>query len=288
MRSKKISTLYKYLKRKKVSRLIIFCGGKSYENAGIRLPDGIETKIVKNIKSNPQKKNIISCIAENEPPFDCILAVGGGSVIDFAKAYIYYTVKKPFIVVTTTAGSGSEATSFAAVYDGKEKESIKGDLLPDLVISDPDIVDTMPANIWAASWLDAFIHSIESQWSCGATWLSRLYSKLALFLLLHGRCIDGAYYAGKAINIAKTNIVHAVSYRIMLDYGMLHGFSVGVAYVLLFPDARYCDNIKQLLIASGIQIPNVDIKELIDSANKERLMNYDRKRFLQSFARRRV
>ena len=69
-----------------------------------------------------------------------LLAIGGGSVIDLAKAVLFYTmqssVRAPyFIAVPTTTGSGTEATHFAVMYENKKKQSLQHpDLLPRMVI----------------------------------------------------------------------------------------------------------------------------------------------------------
>jgi len=274
IRSNNIRSLYKYLKRKKIKSLVVFTGDRSFKNSGIKIPDHIQTIFFKNIKRNPTEKDIIKLPIF--PNCDAYLAIGGGSVIDFAKLYITMVSWRPrFLIVTTTAGSGSEATGFASLYHDKKKTSVKIDIRPDLIISDPAIVDTMPAEIRAASYLDAFIHAIESQWSKRATWISKYYSKKAVKLLLDDRYIDGAYYAGKAINIAHTNIIHAISYYLMFAYDLLHGFAVGIAFILLFPYHPYAKKIKSILDSCDVQIPDLPLREVLKYANKERLDNYD-------------
>lgn len=77
--------------------------------------------------ANVEEQEILSALAEfNEVPGSALLAIGGGSVIDLAKAIIYKRVQSSlsipfFIVAPTTAGSGSEATHFAVIYKGKKK-----------------------------------------------------------------------------------------------------------------------------------------------------------------------
>lgn len=261
--------------------MIVFAGNKSFENTNIKFPNNIGIKYVRNINSNPKAKDLhdsfIGCRV------DCMLAIGGGSVIDFAKAYIWmYYRPKHFIVVTTTAGSGSEATNFAAVYDGMEKISLTGkDIMPDLVISDPEIINTMPDKIKYASYIDALVHSIESQWSKQATKKSLRYSNKAYDLLMRHDYIDGSYYAGKAINISKTNIIHALSYYLMLKYKILHGFSVGIVYIKIVKPCTtrfIITNILHLCKIHIPDIPDITIEELKKYANKERFDNFDREK----------
>jgi alcohol dehydrogenase class IV len=100
-----------------------------------------------------------------------ILAIGGGSVIDLAKAIIYkcteLSVKVPlFIAAPTTAGSGSEATHFAVLYKNNKKESlVHSALLPQIVVLDPQLTYSLPAYQTAVSGMDALSQAIESYWN---------------------------------------------------------------------------------------------------------------------------
>ena len=174
---------------------------------------------------------------------DLVLAVGGGHVMDAAKAINHRTGKKPLIAVPTTAGSGSEATQFAVIYKDGIKTSLESPgLLPDVAIVDPELSYSVPKDTALPSALDALAQSIESYWSKRATDESREYSRQSLELLwgnvvpaleerksaAMGAVSIGAHLAGKAINISKTTACHAFSYGLTYRFGVPHGTAVAL------------------------------------------------------------
>lgn len=185
---------------------------------------------------------------------DFILACGGGSAIDVAKCIRLFCEldlrekdfwenlkpgKLPFVVIPTTAGTGSEATHFAVLYHHGEKLSIgEKNNIPQAVIMDPDVLLSLPVTQKRATFLDAMCHAIESYWSIHATRESRFFSYMALLLIRDKQddyfttspdpecrlsMLMAAYYAGKAINISKTTAGHAMSYKLTSYYGIPHG-----------------------------------------------------------------
>ncbi len=144
-----------------------------------------------------------ACIREH--PCDWVAAVGGGSVMDLAKAAAglrdapgtvasYQTgvpippATLPFIAVPTTAGTGSEATVVSVLTDPDRalKQSIRHPtFMPRLVILDADLLRSCPPHTLAASGLDAFVQAFESAISRFATPLTRALSELALVQISH-------------------------------------------------------------------------------------------------------
>lgn len=191
---------------------------------------------------------------------DLVLAVGGGSAIDMAKLINVWAEAgargpvrpgRPLIAVPTTAGTGSEATSFATVYIDGLKHSIAGEeLLPDVAIVDPDLTLSLPAYVTAASGIDALSQAIESYWSVNSTPESKACAREALRLVLphlreavlapseesRGAMALGAHLAGKAINVSRTTAPHALSYALTSRFGVPHGQAVGLTLpeILLF------------------------------------------------------
>ncbi len=186
---------------------------------------------------------------------DLIIAVGGGTIIDMAKiisiAYSNRCEKVEEILsdktlanrldsifIPTTAGTGSEATSFAVVYRDKVKISIDHkSLLPTYVVLDPFLLKSLPVPILNSTVLDALAQAIESIWARGGTAESREYSREAIGLILDNldkentiERLSGlqvaSHLAGKAINISKTTLPHSISYPITSYFGVPHGIAV--------------------------------------------------------------
>lgn len=186
---------------------------------------------------------------------DLVIAVGGGHVLDIAKAINFLSSKKPLLAIPTTAGSGSEATQFAVIYKDGVKHSLEdAEILPTFVIVDPTLSFSVPKEIAIPSALDALAQSIESYWSKSSTEESRAYAKEAL-TLIWGNIVEaieqrseeamtslsiGAHLAGKAINISKTTACHALSYGLTYHHHVPHGIAVA-----LFLPTLYCYNSKK-------------------------------------------
>lgn len=209
--------------------------------------------VFQEFEPNPSYESVIravSCFKENH--CDAVMAVGGGSAMDVGKCVKAFVNMDPavnflrqaivpnnipYFAMPTTAGTGSEATSFAVIYFEGEKQSV-GDpsLIPDVVFLDSSILETLPLNQKKATMLDALCHCVESFWAVNATEESREYAASALKTILKdfksylngdakaaGRMLTASYYAGKAINISKTTAAHAMSYKLTKLYGIPHG-----------------------------------------------------------------
>ncbi|HEX3048975.1 MAG TPA: iron-containing alcohol dehydrogenase [Bacillota bacterium] len=149
-----------------------------------------------------------------------------------------------FWVAPTTAGTGSEATCFGVLYQEQKKYSIESYfLLPDVVFLLPGLLESVPVTAQATAMLDALSQAIESLWSIRSTEESRGYAKKALEEIndllpwFENRIItksslnlkrmqEAAYLSGKAINISKTTLAHALSYPLTAHYGIPHGLAV--------------------------------------------------------------
>jgi alcohol dehydrogenase class IV len=190
------------------------------------------------------------------PDIDLIIAVGGGTVIDLAKLFAFahsnnlksiqellFLSEQPqnridLVFVPTTAGTGSEATSFAVLYKDKVKQTIAGTgLEPKYIVLDPAFLVSLPERILNSTILDALSQAIESAWAVKSTAESLSYSEHALSIILNnlgagsspdrlGNLLLGSFLAGRAINIAKTTASHAISYPLTALYGIPHGIAV--------------------------------------------------------------
>jgi len=197
---------------------------------------------------------------------DSIIAVGGGSAMDVAKCIKLYSnlpedgengswLKEeivpntiPFLAMPTTAGTGSEATRYAVVYFGGEKQSITSEsFIPETVLMDPNALKTLPIYQKKATMCDALCHAIESYWSVNSTEKSKEYSKEAIQGVLtnlngylnnteagNAGMLRAAHMAGKAINITQTTAGHAMCYKITSLFGAAHGHAAILCDRVLF------------------------------------------------------
>ena len=190
--------------------------------------------------------------------------MGGGSAIDVAKCiklfsnmdpernYLRQTIVPnglPLIAMPTTAGTGSEATRFAVIYDQGAKQSISDpSCIPSTVIFDASVLKTLPVYQKKSTMLDALCHAVESMWSVNSTAESKEHAVSAIRLLLHH--LDGylaneddanaammlaANEAGKAINITQTTAGHAMCYKLTSLYGVAHGHAAALCVRKLWP-----------------------------------------------------
>ncbi|MGB9082719.1 MAG: iron-containing alcohol dehydrogenase [Desulfuromonadaceae bacterium] len=164
---------------------------------------GIETEIFYALTSNPKDCEVMEGTRRyQESGCDGIVAVGGGSPTDVAKAIAilatnggvlqdYEGINKishplpPMVIAPSTAGAGSEVSQFAIIVDTARKlkmSIISKSLVPDIAIVDPELVQTMDAKLAAATGLDAFTHGIESYVSLAATPLTDIQALKAIQL----------------------------------------------------------------------------------------------------------
>lgn len=213
-------------------------------------------------ESNPKLEDVIKAVGIfHREKCDCIIAVGGGSVMDMGKSTALLSTQEkdlkqlvkgtvqlkqrriPTVMIPTTAGTGSESTHFSVVYKDKTKYSLAHtSMLPDFVILDPTFTLTLPPYITASTGMDALSQGIESFWSVNSTEESRSYSERAVILAVNNilKCVKNpdkqsrenmllaSNLSGKAINITKTTAPHAISYPITAHFGVAHGHAVGL------------------------------------------------------------
>lgn len=213
-----------------------------------------------NFSANPKIEDVLVGVNEfNLNGCDFIICIGGGSVIDMAKLINasqansddqFLSVVKnnliknsgvPLLAIPTTAGSGSEATHFAVVYINKKKYSLAHEfVLPNYIGFNYVFLKSQNVYQRACSGLDAISQAIEAFWSVNSTEESDSYAEQSLkFMLKNLRDIkelnnierdnelfEGAYLAGKAINITKTTGPHALSYVLTTTFNIPHGHAV--------------------------------------------------------------
>ena len=268
-----LAQLKAVLEMEKPASIFLVAGKNSYQTSGAQKilgPILHEYKVTffSDFAVNPQLEDVQRGMALfKDSNCDLIIAIGGGSVLDMAKAInflaaqpgepeSYITQKlnpviepESIIMVPTTAGTGSEATHFAVVYINKKKYSLAHKwMLPKYVFLDPSVTLTLPKNITAATGADALCQAIESYWSVQSTEESKLFAREAIKLILENlvaavndpsptnreAMMKAANLAGKAINISKTTACHSVSYPITSYFGVPHGHACALTLSEIF------------------------------------------------------
>jgi len=268
---------------------------------------------------NPKASDIMSGISLFEKEgCDLLISIGGGSAIDVAKCISTLdmngdNISRPpalsdtppalrrsprslHLCIPTTAGTGSESTSFAVLYINGEKFSIEqtahknieqhagqrnsqSSLLPDYVILDPSFLSSLPEYHKKSALLDALCQSIESQWAKGSTAASRSFAAGAINIIdknidayLTGnsaserRMLNAANLSGMAIKISKTTAAHAMSYKLTDLFGIAHGHAVALCLRHVWANLPEAKNLTTMSYNRFI--------EILDSLNMTFNANY--------------
>ena len=232
-----------------------------------------------------------------------IVGVGGGSALDAAKciavlcgnmtdirAFQQRCETEPgferhvgLVMVPTTAGTGSEVTRWASLWDeqGRKSSMDCGAGYADAAFVDPSLTDSMGLRLTAATGLDAMAHAMESIWGLHANPVSDAFALRALALIAaHLRdaisapdgvardgMAEGALLAGLALSNCRSAAAHALSYGLTGRFGMEHGLAVGLLCRALLPwNARFSPKrVALILDALGVDT-TAGAERFIDAA----------------------
>ena len=195
--------------------------------------------------------------------YENVTAIGGGAVIDTAKIL----AKNPIVSYPTTA-AGSTETSWSVYWDGSKKCSVKRHKPRDVIINSEFL--KLPPNVRAETTYDVVSHCLDSLNSKKATKESIQYCNKALNILRNQGngnvdLIRAGREAGKAIEIAGTNLLHSLSYPLTGHYGVSHGKALGY---FLPKISKFMDyDVSDIIGEPKIDL-DIDIDFVIDEALK--------------------
>lgn len=169
---------------------------------------------------------------------DLLVALGGGSAMDCAKAMAYFAQGNfPLVAIPTTSGSGSEVTNFAILTHGKAKHPLVDDRLrPNAAILDSDLLKELPPGLIADSGFDVLTHGLEAYAATNAGVFSDMYAResfrmaYAVLPASHAgkqevrlRMHLASTMAGIAFSHAGLGICHAISHSLGGLFHVPHG-----------------------------------------------------------------
>ncbi|MBQ7840415.1 MAG: phosphonoacetaldehyde reductase [Lachnospiraceae bacterium] len=227
---------------------------------------------IKKISANPTQQDVLEaleCAGRSKP--DRLIAIGGGSTMDLAKAFcaLYGDYAKggltvegiteiirqksycgkehgiSLITVATTAGTGSELTKWATIWDVDKKAKFSVDdssLYATETLVTPELLYHSPNRLVLSTGLDAFCQALESFWAKPATPVSRAVSVTAMETIVkhlknalwaagdekyaaRDGMLLGSTLAGIAFSNTRTTACHSISYPLTMSFGVEHGFA---------------------------------------------------------------
>lgn len=260
----------------------------------------LDYEIYSDIKPNPTIENVQNGVnAYKKSNADYIIAIGGGSSIDTAKAIgiiinnpefedvrslegVSPTKKKcvPIIAVPTTAGTAAEVTINYVITDVEKNRKfvcVDTNDIPVVAIVDPDMMESMPKGLTAATGMDALTHAIEGFITGGAWEMSDMFHIKAIELIakhLRGAVENtkegregmalGQYIAGMGFSNVGLGIVHSMAHPLGALYDTPHGIANAIILprVMEYNAEVTGDKYKYIAKAMGVEnVDNMSVKE---------------------------
>ena len=264
---------------------------------------GIAYEIYSEIKPNPTIENVQTGVeAFKASGADCIIAIGGGSSMDTAKA-IGIIIKNPefadvrslegvaptknkcvpIIAVPTTAGTAAEVTINYVITDAeKSRKMVCVDVhdIPVVAVVDPDMMSSMPKGLTAATGMDALTHAIEGYITAGAWEMSDMFHQKAIEIIakhLRGAVENtpegregmalGQYIAGMGFSNVGLGIVHSMAHPLGAVYDTPHGVANAIILPTVMEYNAPATGEKYRDIAKAMGVTGVD-EMTLDEARK--------------------
>ncbi|WP_408008422.1 iron-containing alcohol dehydrogenase [Pseudalkalibacillus sp. A8] len=234
---------------------------------------------------------------------DVVVAMGGGSSIDVAKAVCalatnegsiidYEGIDKcpndplPLIAIPTTAGTASEVTTFTVITDEERqyKLTVGGiKLAPKWALVDPEVTKTLPPHITASTGLDALVHAVESYTSKMANPISKALARESIRkissnlrqavysgdnMVARDHMIMGSLLAGLAFNNTRLGNCHALSHPVSAIYGVPHGVanSILIPHVMKFNSYAVPELFSDIAEDMGENLDGLSLMERAETA----------------------
>ncbi len=262
---------------------------------------GIPYEIYSQIKPNPTIENVQTGVAAfRASGADCIVAIGGGSSMDTAKAIgiiianpefadvrslegVAPTKNKcvPIIAVPTTAGTAAEVTINYVITDAeKNRKMVCVDVhdIPVVAVVDPDMMSSMPKGLTAATGMDALTHAIEGYITKGAWAMSDMFHLKAIEIIagsLRGAVANtpegregmalGQYIAGMGFSNVGLGIVHSMAHPLGALYDTPHGVANAILLPTVMEYNAEATGEKYRDIARAMGVEGVDAMSLEDA-----------------------
>ncbi|MBS7304516.1 MAG: lactaldehyde reductase [Eubacteriales bacterium] len=261
----------------------------------------IPFELYTNIKPNPTIENVQTGVkAFKNSNADIIVAVGGGSSMDTAKAIAIIATNPefadvrslegvaptknkcaPIIAVPTTAGTAAEVTiNYVITDEEKNRKMVCVDVhdIPVVAVVDPDMMSTMPASLTAATGMDALTHAIEGYITKGAWELSDMFHLKAIEII--ARSLEaavankeegrkdmalGQYVAGMGFSNVGLGIVHSMAHPLGALYDTPHGIANAIILPTVMEYNANATGEKYRDIAKAMGVKNVDDMSLADA-----------------------
>ncbi len=285
---------------------VLIVADQGVRNAGLLKP--IETVLKKNgvfyviydkTQPNPTVANVEEALkVYRENGCDALIAVGGGSPIDCAKAVgarVVYPKKSvgrlkgllrvwrrlpPLIAVPTTAGTGSETTVAAVIVDAEKQHKytiLSFPLIPTYAVLDPELTFSLPPSLTATTGIDALVHAVEAYIGRSTTKETRRLALDATKLIFENleiayndggnrdareKMLRAAHMAGLAFSKSYVGYVHAVAHTLGGRYGTPHGLANAVItpYALDAYGKSVYRKLRDLAVAAGVATLQDDAK----------------------------
>lgn len=265
----------------------------------------LDFKVFSDIKQNPNVANVQEGVKIfKEYMADSLIAIGGGSVIDTAKAIgivianpefsdvvsldaVADTKHKsiPLIALPTTAGTAAEVTINYVITDEKNVKKmvcVDPNDIPVVAIVDSELMESMPKSLAAATGMDALTHAIEGYITKAHWTMSDMYHMQAIKLIFANiekavndkdtEAIENMalaqYIAGQGFSNVGLGIVHSLAHQLGAVYDTPHGLANALLlpYVMKYNGEVVYDRFKNILKELGINVSNLNSKDEIIKA----------------------